>query len=41
MIGMHMRGDFLKIAVVVIAAGTLITAVFWPNYNLGGGFQGA
>ena len=30
-----MKGDFLKIAVVVIAAGALITAILWPNDSLG------
>ena len=32
-----MKGDFLKIAAVVIFAGVLITAIFWPNDSLGGG----
>jgi hypothetical protein len=39
--GTHLKGGFLKIAVVVIAAGALITAIFWPNDSLGSGFQGA
>ena len=36
-VGVPLKGNLLKIAVVVISAAALLTAIYWPNGNLGSG----